>query len=582
MKAYILNKLNLARGSSKDRDANKDKDHHKEKIPALGPLPEWPPPQRLNSTPNSITSLKPLPELSSRDLPPIQIGEPLHDSIESSVESSTTPTPPSLTPTPTQTQMPTCEVDTSRSRATQPPNSPRVDPSTSPKAVRKAFNESTDAVASSPTAADIHKKVAFISPAPTPVTERSVRSPTPTKSNNTASATLKKLPSSQGRTSTSTSNTAVASPKVESPSTKASKSSASRPVVSPNPTKGFSDSASIQQSVRSNTPYSQSNSSSRILGPVSWSEVAEIDLVSNLGPRERTRQEVLWEIVTSEERFVSYHYHRLVSDIFSRYVGELLKMKETFIDALLHPYSTIPGTTTSLDYDDYSSRVDTPYESIDRLPIASRFLSPTGFRADTPNKAPLSPRRDDKEDTPNIDTSDDEMDDELGKGMMASKKASLSTTMKHSHPRSPYGTTATRTRTGEVPFPSRSHQSLPAQARADDSTQSLSPQSFMGDGAHSTRAPTSNSRVLRKAHKSNSSDVVINGAIPPRQLPEDLRICLEVVENSLIDGHIKLADGLRKRYEEQYPLVRSLADVFVSNVSPSLYLGFRMLDITYY
>ena len=48
-----------------------------------------------------------------------------------------------------------------------------------------------------------------------------------------------------------------------------------------------------------------SNNSSRILAAASWSEGAEEDLVSNLGPRERTRQEVLWEIVASEERYVT-------------------------------------------------------------------------------------------------------------------------------------------------------------------------------------------------------------------------------------------------------------------------------------
>ena len=36
--------------------------------------------------------------------------------------------------------------------------------------------------------------------------------------------------------------------------------------------------------------------------PNSWSEMAEEELIANLGPRERTRQEVLWEIVSSEER----------------------------------------------------------------------------------------------------------------------------------------------------------------------------------------------------------------------------------------------------------------------------------------
>jgi hypothetical protein len=39
------------------------------------------------------------------------------------------------------------------------------------------------------------------------------------------------------------------------------------------------------------------------IGPAgSWSEWADQDLLMNLGPRERTRQEVLWEIVSSEER----------------------------------------------------------------------------------------------------------------------------------------------------------------------------------------------------------------------------------------------------------------------------------------
>ena len=33
-----------------------------------------------------------------------------------------------------------------------------------------------------------------------------------------------------------------------------------------------------------------------------WSESADEDLLMNLGPRERMRQEVLWEIVSSEER----------------------------------------------------------------------------------------------------------------------------------------------------------------------------------------------------------------------------------------------------------------------------------------
>ena len=38
------------------------------------------------------------------------------------------------------------------------------------------------------------------------------------------------------------------------------------------------------------------------LPPTSWSESVAEDLVSHLGPSERARQEILWEIVASEER----------------------------------------------------------------------------------------------------------------------------------------------------------------------------------------------------------------------------------------------------------------------------------------
>lgn len=42
-----------------------------------------------------------------------------------------------------------------------------------------------------------------------------------------------------------------------------------------------------------------------IYQPMTWSEMTDLELVENLSGRERTRQEVLWEIVASEERYVS-------------------------------------------------------------------------------------------------------------------------------------------------------------------------------------------------------------------------------------------------------------------------------------
>ncbi len=55
-------------------------------------------------------------------------------------------------------------------------------------------------------------------------------------------------------------------------------------------------------SVRTSTPVSYISSRTNVQTAASWSEAAEGDLVSNLGSRERTRQEVLWEIVASEDR----------------------------------------------------------------------------------------------------------------------------------------------------------------------------------------------------------------------------------------------------------------------------------------
>ena len=253
-----------------------------------------------------------------------------------------------------------------------------------------------------------------------------------------------------------------------------------------------------------------------------------------------------------------------------RYVNELAKMKETFIDPLLHPFSTStsplptspqPGTSLG-DFKDYDEYLRTRRsESLEHLPIASRFLSsPVGGRSATPAPQPTK-----REETPPPGISDDDVDDDPAKGLPSKQTA------KHSHPRSPYNTGANRSgRNGEVPFPSRSHHSLPPPLRVTnptDSTQSLGRQSFIADSGLSTKGTiqTQTTKALRKGSKISTPEPV-PGAIPPRQLPEDLRICLEVIENDLLEGHVRLSEALKKRYEEQYPLVRSLADVFVSSV----------------
>ncbi|KAF7969024.1 hypothetical protein HWV62_28638 [Athelia sp. TMB] len=560
MKA-LFHRIN--RGFAKERDqeivSSQNKDQNpvtppKEKPLQLPPLPEWPPQStRVTSTPTSISSFKPLPDIAT--------------SQPTTYSEETSQPPVSVKPTTNNTSRaaePSVRSQDSNATfniATRTP-SHRTEPDAIVRTPsRKTQNGSIDTT----TAIDQHKKVAFISPPLTPAAEEQA---TPNTSGSTATkTTVSRFQAAHGkepRGSTSTPPTMSAS-KTDLGSTKAT-------VVSNRATSTRTATSPYPGSVRSDTPYSSmSNTSSRILAAASWSEGAEEDLVSNLGPRERTRQEVLWEIVASEER----------------YVGELVKMKDTFIEPLLHPYSSNTASP-SLEYDEYpSSRYESPLESNDQLPIASRFMSPLGFRPETPSSPVAGKHEKDKQSqTPNIDGeslgTDEETEggDHVGKDMHSRNGHSS----KHDHPRSPYRSTATKTPVGgkTVPFPSsRSHQSLPPPPRvtATTSTHSLSRQSSFTErerarnnsSGNSTLAerkgtPAQSSKVLKKFRKSQiAPDVLPNGAVAAHQLPEDLRVCLEVVESGILDGHIKLSDGLRKRYEEQYPLVRSLADVFVSN-----------------
>ena len=556
-------------GGTKDKDRDPIQ---KEKFPPLRP---WPPeePQRATSTPTSFSSFKPLPELApaqfsssltTRPLPPIE--EPVQSSAPTLTSTNSSPLPPSsesVSPDPTTS-----------------PASVHLDQDPAARNSRKAAGANVN----TPAASDIQKKVAFISPPPTPINVDRALPDAPAALTPSVAlplkTTLSRFQAAHGKEPRGSISTAASSSKIDvgitnnKPAQKAASIRATSPYLHK---QGEGASAA---SLRSGTPYSQmSNSSgSRILAAQSWSEVTEEDLVSNLGSRERTRQEVLFEIISSEERYVAtglgpcysaHHYYR--------YVQELNKMKDTFIDPLLHPFATSTNasalsSTPYLDYDSY--RADSPTESGDHLPpIAARFMSPTPSSGPHPTSATSSVRN---KDAPNIDgesmeTDDDyEVDDQLGRA--------ISPMSKNGHSRSPYRATRTPVRGMgvSVPFPSRSHQSLPPLSRnqMSASTHSLGRQSSAVDRdrererKHSEESPARGAGVLRKFKKSQPSPVTIFGnTLAPHQLPEDLRICLEVVDSGVLDGHKRLSEALKKRYDDQFPLVRSLADVFVSNVS---------------
>ena len=244
-------------------------------------------------------------------------------------------------------------------------------------------------------------------------------------------------------------------------------------------------------------------------------------------------------------------------------------MKETFIDPLLHPFAATPLTSMQ---EEEAWRIESPAESIDHLPIASRFLvSP--LRTETPNSSARAPvlTHTQATETPVIPTPDNdstETDDD--DGQYANGK---SLTANAAHSRSPYGTAVRgiNLRTGKpiLPYHSQSHHSLPPPPRLHTlgavSASSLAkpldrPMTVEPERKDGTR-------VLRKLKRNTVQEPVVKG-VPPHLLPDDLRKCLEVIETGILVGHVRLSEALRKRYEEQYPLVRSLADVFVTNVSP--------------
>jgi len=266
-----------------------------------------------------------------------------------------------------------------------------------------------------------------------------------------------------------------------------------------------------------------------------------------------------------------------------RYVQELVKMKDTFIDPLLHPYSmTSSASTPNLDYDYF--RAESPLESTEDLPpIAARFMSPTPSMNPPPSSASPRPKDALNIDSESLDTTEEEeANDQAGRLYDTSRRPVATSGTRNDHPRSPYRLAQTRS-TGRtsgsisVPFPSRSHQSLPANPRNifSASTHSLGRHSEAVEQERERKysqgqGDSPNKGMMRKFRKSQTkTEGILANTIAPQQLPEDLRICLEVVDSGVLDGHKRLSDALKKRYEDQFPLVRSLADVFVSNVSVS-------------
>ncbi|SNX83550.1 uncharacterized protein MEPE_02257 [Melanopsichium pennsylvanicum] len=274
-----------------------------------------------------------------------------------------------------------------------------------------------------------------------------------------------------------------------------------------------------------------------------WSEMTHEELVRNLGPRERTRQEVLWEIVASEER----------------YVIELEKARDLYIDALIHPeefdpervlpppaasiatspiggsgnrdWSSTPQAATlshgKLTANASGAKIGSEMSSNGDLPIAARFMSDvSATRLNSADSAIRNTRS------------------QWDAQHAAGSRSPYSTSVSGAHPRIDasfglglgLGTTATRDRSTpgymSVPLPIKSNNKV------------------------------SKAQKLRSlSSKSNTSDSDPFRLTVP--LPPSLREVLIAISEGLVKAHGLLSDALKARYEEQWPLVRSLADVFM-------------------
>lgn len=295
----------------------------------------------------------------------------------------------------------------------------------------------------------------------------------------------------------------------------------------------------------------------RSFGFPTWSEMTHEELVRNLGPRERTRQEVLWEIVASEER----------------YVAELEKAKELYIDALIHPEHfdpervlpppLTPNTPLTTDASGSRDWALTPQSGL--LSTGSLVAEPTSLKStNTRSNAdlPIASRFMSSASAGKAVASSFQGGMLGGQTQWDSQKAASS--------RSPYSVGVGNTSSPDQTAARSSHVSDRPEATfglglglGTTATRDRSTAAYMNvPVAAKGKAKVSKAQKLRALSGKTSSDAdPLHLSVP---LPPSLREVLIAMSEGLVEAHGMLSDALKARYEEQWPLVRSLADVFMN------------------
>ncbi|GAA5991356.1 hypothetical protein JCM10908_003274 [Rhodotorula pacifica] len=261
--------------------------------------------------------------------------------------------------------------------------------------------------------------------------------------------------------------------------------------------------------------------------PTTWSEMVSPDLVANLSARERTRQEILWEVVASEER----------------YVAELRSLVEHYANPLLHPHlTTSPPLSSSVSPRPSSARTLSPYPSSPptstssaELPIASRFS-----RSPSPQPPPGHER-----DLSALDFADTSPSSEN----LQLRHPIGSFLGRPSLPDLPTG--ARRTTLSPAPPPS---QASLVPVTSNPSTGRLS---SLGSRARNSLRPASSARRLRHAKEEEEEELA--RPVPP--LPDVLRKVLKATIE-MLQGHEDLSARLKEQWIKAFPLVRGLAAIW--------------------
>ena len=67
-------------------------------------------------------------------------------------------------------------------------------------------------------------------------------------------------------------------------------------------------------------------------------------------------------------------------------------------------------------------------------------------------------------------------------------------------------------------------------------------------------------------HDPTTESVSLPTSTPPHRLPDDLRLCLELIENNLLENHTGFSIALKMHRQGQHALARSIEDILIDYV----------------